>query len=809
MPGPDSQETPPLKGVRVLDLSSPIGPYCTRLLADLGAEVALIEPPEGDPYRRLGPHRTGAAEPESSLAFGYYHASKRSVVLDLDRAADQAKLRRLAEAADAIVVSPNPARPLWGFSVEERNLEWAPDHAIVCSITPFGIGGPYWHRPFTHATAFAQSGLMAGTGPPGEPPVAMPADILWHDASVFAAIGVLGALAVRDDIGGQFIDVSAQEVAAHQFIALAAYHAQGQPPGQRVTGSLIPPSGVWECADGRIDVAAYADRHWPAFLEMTGHPDQLSEPSLADMAVRRQIFDGLAPVIQAVLADHKRDDLFDRGQRAGLPVCLRNTPAEFVADRQLAERNYWVNLARSGEPPFPAPGPPVLTRPQVFRPAVGAPRLAEHGEEPFAAPAAPHTGGRDATDPDAPDASAARAAPLAGTRVLSLGAFVAGNVCAQILASLGAEVVKVESPDRPEALRGEAYNDALTLAVEPSGATNTPMNAQLTWGLKNIGMDMSHAGARRAFRALAAEADIVIENFAGSVMADWGVAFDDLAGLNPRLIMISMSGYGRTGPRASYRAYASNIASFTGLTEVWWTSATFTDYIAAAHTSLAALAALSLRGDATAPGCPVFIDAAQPEAFAAMAARIYLGPLVNGKDAVAAPRAGVDMPLTHVTQCEGDDRWALLEIEDLEQWNAVCGLVGRADLAARAASALDHQALIDSVDKWAAKRTPRTVAHVLGRIGVPAASVATSEEVYDDAQLRSRGSLVEVHHRDLGRLVIPAVPLRAQPGGGSLPVPPARLGEHSREILERWGGFSGTEVEELIEAGAVFQSDVT
>ena len=787
-PEPDA----PLTDCRVLDLSSPVGPYSTRLLADLGAEVTLIEPPGGDPYRHRGPFRSGIPRADAGLSFGYYHANKRSVVLDLDQSAARQRLESLAQTADVIVISPSASRPLWGFSVEDRRLEWAPSTAIVCSVTAYGVGGPYWHRPYTHLTSFAHSGQMAFAGAPQEAPTAMPAGIHWHNTSIHAVVAILAALEVRDRVGGQFLDISAQEVGAYQLAAISSYHAQGSIPGQRLSGSVVPPSGVWDCIDGRIDIAAYAERHWPAFLEMVGHPPELSEPALADMGVRRQIFDGITPIVQNIVADRRREELFELGQRAGLPVCLRNTPTEFVADAQLTQRDFWVDLGTPGAA-LPAPGAPVLSRPRLFCASAPAPR---YNDDPGAADSA-----QRASEPsmsgDSPDG------PLAGVRILSLGAFIAGNVCAQILAGLGAEVVKVEKRDRPEALRGPGYNDAPTLAVEPSGVTNTPMQAQFTRGLKNLGLDVSIPQGQRVFRSLARRCDIVIENFAGSVMADWHLSFDELVQVNPSLIFVSMSGYGRTGDRASYRAYASNIASFTGLTEAWWNSATFTDYVTAVHSALSAVAA---RRQVRNTGTAVFIDVAQTEAFAAMAAELYLEPLARRAGSAVEHQHDAVPSLTRVVRCSGNDRWAAIEIENGEQWDSACRAIGEPGLAGDGGCAdqYDATALGAALETWAAPLTAHSAAHIMVRAGVPAAPVANAEDVYHDPQLRSRGFLQDVEHQDLGHLVMPTTPQRLSNPPTSLSVLPARLGEHSRDVLLRWGAFTDEEVDDLVESGAVF-----
>ncbi len=800
--GPAGEEAAfalPLAGVRVVDLSSPVGPYCGRLLADLGASVTLVEPPEGDPYRRLGPFRDGIADPAASLVFGYYHAGKTSAVLDLGSEAGQSRLAELGADADVVLISPCAQRRLWGFNPETRELAWAPRDAIVCSITPFGVGGPYWLRPFTHATSFALGGQMAETGEAEAAPRALPAEIHWHGAAAHAAVAVLAALAARHGAGGRFLDISAQEVEAFQLAAVGAYHAQGAVSGQRRAGKLIPPSGLWECADGRIDVAAYADHHWPAFLEMLDHPPELSEPSLADMAVRRQIFDGLIPVIAEIVAGFNREELFDRGQSAGLPVCLRNTPSEFVADPQLAERGYWAYNCRACDLPFAAPGAPVLARPPLFRPAETAARREGPSDEPPGAPASAGAAPRPGNEPDR---------PLADFRVLSLGTYVAGNICAQILAGVGADVVKVENLRRPESLRGGGYNDGERLAQEPSGATNTPLNAYLSRGMKNVGLDLYRDEGQQALRKLAANSDVVIENFGGTVMARWGAGFDDLAKLNPKLIMVSLSGYGRTGPKGSSKAYASSIASHTGLGEIWWNSGTLTDYVAAVHAALAVLAA---RIRTAASGRAVYVDAAQTEIFPAMAARVFLDPLVNGRESSIGGDRAEGVLFSRVVRCEGDDRWAIIEIEDLAQWNAACRLVGREDLAQDPSSPdePDTGLLAREIDEWALRRTPRSVGQVMTRAGVPAASVANSEEVYNDPQLASRGFLEDVLHPDLGHLVLPGSPQRLSGAVGArsaFAVAPSRLGEHSRQILERWTEMSPEEIDGLVTTGAVLDA---
>ncbi|MFI5045957.1 MAG: CoA transferase [Acidimicrobiia bacterium] len=786
-----------LRSIRVVDLSSPVGTYCTRLLADLGADVVLVEPPEGDPYRRLGPFRSGASEPDASLAFGYYQAGKRGIVLDIDDPADRDLLDDLGGSADVVVISPSPSRPTPGFDAPTGKLAWASPQAIVCSVTPFGVTGPYARRPATHLTSFAQSGGMWRAGPGGTPPVPLPPNLHWHIASAHAAVAILAALAVRDRVGGQFLDISAQEVEQYQDVLWERYHFQGLRPGGRTIPIGVPPTGAWECRDGLFDVAAHQERHWEAFLEMLDHPDELREPALTDMTTRQQIFDGVSEIVMALLAPRSRYELFDRGQQVGLPVGLLNTPAQFVADEQLAARDFWIDLGRAETGALRAPGPAVRTVPTLFEPPAPAPLLDEHGLE-LRAETRPRPSS-STTDGALPRR------PLEGTRVLSLGEFVAGNYTAQILAALGAEVVKVESRSRPSVVRMQPYNDAPTLAVEPSGATNTPMYASFSRGMLGVAIEMATVEGQEVFRRLAAASDVVIENFGASVMENWGCAYNDLVRHNEQLVMASLSGYGRTGPRAGYLAYGSNIANFTGIGEVWWTNPTYGDFLTAAHAVIAILAA---RRHAFATGEGVLIDASQVEVVASMGASLYLDVLVNGESADGTVPTGGEGSalLQHVFACAGDDRWATVEATTLEHFNAICDVVERPELHATTTDAAVGAGpeLRDALDEWAAVRTTLSVAHLLSLAGVPAASVANTEESYYDPQLHHRHFPTSVDHPDLGLLSSPGAPHRMSvTSAGHERVGP-RVGEHTRDVLRRWIDMPDGEIDALVAAEVAF-----
>lgn len=370
----------PLDGIRVLDVSDPIGAYCTRLLAGLGADVIKVECPHGDELRRRPPFRDGVSGAEASLVFAYYHSGKRGITLDTRHDASAPLLAELAKTADVVVISPSRRGPLAGFDEDRLALSWTADDTIVCSITPYGLTGPYRHRRATHFVAFASSGGMHKIGPPEGPPVTMPGQQHWDDASAHAALCVLAVLQNRGNVGGQTIDISAHEVAVTRDFAFDRYHVVGMAQ-DRVTGIGYPPTGTWQCKDGPFDVAAHQTRHWDAFLRMLDSPPELSAPSLQDVLVRREIFDGLAETISAILAERSRSELVVRGQQAGLPCSVLNTPAEFVEDEQLEARGYFVTLHHPALGDVRMPGAPFRSSPEMFSITRAAPLLGEHNDD--------------------------------------------------------------------------------------------------------------------------------------------------------------------------------------------------------------------------------------------------------------------------------------------------------------------------------------------------------------------------------------------------------------------------------------------
>jgi benzylsuccinate CoA-transferase BbsF subunit len=400
---------------------------------------------------------------------------------------------------------------------------------------------------------------------------------------------------------------------------------------------------------------------------------------------------------------------------------------------------------------------------------------------------------------------------LRGVRVLSFGSFVAGNICTLMLSELGADVVKLESRAHPEALR--AYDaPGRPQVVEPSGARTTALFAGMTRGLRSASIDMASDGGRRIFRRLARRAHVVVENLGPGTMEGWGCSFAELRAGNPDLVMLSISGYGRTGPLSGYRAYASNINNFLGLTWAWALDGIHFDFVAGTHGACAVVAALQ-EVDRGATG--VFIDMAQIDTGAAIMPSLYLDYLANGHEWAAGPNEVPGSFFSGVLACVGADAWVAIELEDAQDWDALCSFLERPDLcvepgtpAPGVPSPVVRASLHQAVAAWAATVTPLQATHRLQNIGLAAGPVQNGEDLWRDAQLRSRGAFVDVVHPDLGLLEYPDAPVSASAPTGPRASGP-RLGGHTDEVLREWLGCSESELHELKASDAVWSPGAT
>jgi len=771
----------PLGGIRVLDLAGPLGSYCGRLLADAGADVVKVEPPEGDPLRHRPPFAGDRPGPQSSLSFAYYHANKRGVVLDYRRPEAAAALADLGANADVIVLTPTVREPVAGFDPAAGELAWAGPQTVVCSITPFGLTGPCRTWRATHLVSHAMSGLMYVQGAPEGPPVVVPGQQLYDFTGAHAAVAVLTALRARPQAGGQLIDISAHEVLTQSCFDIYSYTNSALIGRRRPRATQYSGGGSWPCRDGVIEFTASTDKHWFALMELLDHPAELSDPSWAHPVVRHPYEEKIIEVMRPLIAAMSREDFFVRGQQLGLPCTVINTVGDFVDDQQPRSRGFFVRRELAGVGEVDLPGEPFRCTERVLdqyrRPA---PRLGESSLSEVA----------DQWREPAP-AIGPVPGPLSGIRAISFGTAIAGALSGTALAELGADVIKIESPARPDNLR-RLWAPGEPVVHEPSGADTSPMFANFNRTTRSVALDMKDPSSVALFLRLAAVADVIIENYAPGVMQRWGLGYEQIAAANPRIVMLSLTGFGHSGPRSHYLAYGATVCSFVGLTDAWqYPSGVHFDYLSQAHGVFGVLAALAAR-DRTGRG--THVDLAEVETAAAVMGPMMLDYVVNGRRSVVPGNRVPGALLSEVVRCRGDDSWLAVEVEDADDWRALALVVGRDDLAsAEAAFEEAADALAAALATWAAERTAQQAMRVLQRAGLAAGAVQNGEDVVRDPQHRERHFLLEMDHPDLGVAEYAAPPHRLAKTPPTVRRPTPRLGAHTVEVLGEWLGMTSDE----------------
>ncbi|MGE0878783.1 MAG: CaiB/BaiF CoA transferase family protein [Acidimicrobiia bacterium] len=394
---------------------------------------------------------------------------------------------------------------------------------------------------------------------------------------------------------------------------------------------------------------------------------------------------------------------------------------------------------------------------------------------------------------------------LSGLRVLSFGQFIAGNTPPVLLAELGAEVVKIESFNRPEVLRTPSYAIGPPV-TEPSGIPQTLMLSTMTRGVHNASLDLNTEPGRDVFRRLVAECDIVIENIAGSVLKRWECDFESVKHLNDRLVWLGISGFGRSGPRNGYLGYASAMSGYLGLSKAWgYGHGTHTDHFTA-NTALVATLAATIERERS--DGPVFIDIGQIDAMATPNASIYLDPLNNGRDYLVPPNTRPGSWLSGVYAAAYHDTWVAVDIENRDDWKTLCEYLQVPDLDAETYddASTKAEALSAVLAGWVSTRTPNAAFRALQKAGLAAANVQTVEDTSRDPQLHHRHYPVKHDHVSLGLRDYPGSAQRWTKTPGAVTSAGPLLGQHTHDVLRAWIGANDAELAEWEAAGAIFQA---
>lgn len=337
----------PLAGLRVVDLTHHVaGPYCTKLLAEYGAEVIKVERPGGgDPARRLGPFPGDVPHPEKSGLFAYLNGGKRSVTLNLKSEAGRQMLLELVHTADAVIENFAP-RVLPGLGLGYEQLRAVRPNLVMASISNFGQSGPYRDWALTDLNALAYGGIMSITGDPDREPLMLPGRQAQYLAGLHAAVAVTGALyGTRLGLPGAYLDVAISEavvsvigetIVAYTYAGLVA-RRQGNRQMSAHPFTILP------CRDGFVGVTVLTGQQWQAMAEMMGNPALLDE-RFATGPSRRRHADAVDALMSQWLMQHDAEAIFHSAQGRRIPFGKVSRPGDLPDDPQYQARGSFVRV---------------------------------------------------------------------------------------------------------------------------------------------------------------------------------------------------------------------------------------------------------------------------------------------------------------------------------------------------------------------------------------------------------------------------------------------------------------------------------
>lgn len=739
------------RGVRIADFTQGVaGPMACMLLGDFEAEVVKIEPPGGD---RLKDHP----------GYPAWNRNKTLVTLDLSIPADLARARDLARAAD-IAVFDHPPGDLEALGLDAASLREGAPHLIHVWMPPYGTQGRWSRLPPRHSLLAAVSGIAFRQGAYGDSPVHLILPLGWYGQAVMAAGAMGAALYERGASGqGQAVTVSGlhgvSEVGGVVMVLDQPRLPRGAPQG------ASPSYRLYQCGDG--------EWFFMATLFMPFFRKAIDALGLGAHWETLVLNPGLAlEVLEEVFRSQPRRHWLGLLADAGVPCAPVGDRKAWFAGEAVRHAGLRLEFDDPVRGRVAMPGPParLSATPASIRalPAAGAlpawtaPALAAQGE------------------------GACR--PLEGVKVLDMGSVIAGALAGAVLANLGAEVIKIESPE----------GDPFRSDGGPFLACNR--------GKRGLGLDLKQPGAKDMFFDLVRQSDVVLDNYRFGVRKRLGVDYEALRQVNPRIISCSVNAYGDAGPRAPLpgfdpllQAEGGMMAAQGGAAEPVLHTIAVNDVATAGVVAFGIISALNARRR-TGEGQEVITS------LLAQSLTFQLGEVVDYPGRPAAPSGGVDclgLSAAH-RYYECRDGWIAVAAETVEEAGALLGALGLDANPRDALSAEPEGSLAGRLAETLAEQSRDAALARLGQAGVPCAPCVRGYEAYEDGWLAENRVFEAWRHGRLGE----AVGVRSYadfsrtPGGFRFPVPDA--GEHTRQVLAEFG-LDAARIEALLAAGAVFE----
>ncbi|MGX0978502.1 crotonobetainyl-CoA:carnitine CoA-transferase CaiB-like acyl-CoA transferase [Roseovarius sp. MBR-51] len=522
-----------LSGIRVVEIGSRISVgLCGSLLAEAGAHLFFIEPPED---------QAGKSGKWANRAL--YAAGKQSVAMDTD--ADRDRVAALIGACDVVLLSSD-TDSVWVDEIAQA----VGAGKILCDFTAFGHGGPMTGQAFDDAMVQSICGVAHTTGFADGPPVALQVPLLEYSTGSYGAAAIVAALAARDRSGGggQRIDMALYDSGVNSLATFLPAHFGGKVP-MRVGNqhAMCAPWNAYQASDGWVLLCSASNPPWRRLCDLMDQPELTDDPKFADLPGRMENRDEVNRIVQDWIGQHSvatATELLMAANVACGPILRMEDAAN---DPNLKLRGMIRDI------PDRATGGTARVPGTLLRAQSGHGHLADH---------VPRRGETEAADLDTisavtdgvgntPDATEL---PLAGLRVLEIGQYTTAPLSSRHLATLGAEVIKIEPPEGDAARSWLPHNGDLSIffVMSNSGKTSLALNLKSEQG-------------RKVFTDLLASADVLLENLKPGSLDRLGFGWPELSDINPRLIYCAISGFGAESAYQERPAFDTVVQAMAGL----------------------------------------------------------------------------------------------------------------------------------------------------------------------------------------------------------------------------------------------------
>lgn len=870
-PGPDVHRRGNLDGVRIIEIADEQAEYCGLVLAGLGADVIKVEPVTGNRTRRIGPFLDDSGDPEESLYFWHYNRGKRSVAIDLETEEGRGRFRDLVTSAD-LVLDSTPRQYLADNDLALDDLRAAQPSLITARITPFGDSGPRADWTASDLIHLALGGTMMNCGydprPDGTydlPPIA---GQMWHAYHVTGeqmAMMITGALVHRQKTAvGQHLSCAVHEaVAKSTEIDLMSWVMRAAPlyrqtcrhaaevvspvptiartkDGRWIISQPVPPKSVPKLLDflDRYEMGGGLRPEWDAMQALSDGKIVNEGRAIPGTGGQNEFALRCQETLARLWGKFTYDEApWREAQDAGFMVAPLRMPEECMVDPHWRARGTFgevehTELGRS----FTYVLSKWLSNETSWQVGRRAPHLGEDGDE-VAASLAPRPSPVERAPfvevrprLEAIPAAGERPFPLEDVRIFDFSWFLASAGGTRFLASLGAQVIKVEWAAHPDTrmgamapVGGRAAREGATGPLP--GVSDSDMGGQFNnknAGKRGLSLNVRDPRGMDIARRLIGTSDIVAEGFSPGVLDRWGLGYDELRRLKPDIIYAQQSGAGSAGVYGRFRSVGPVAAAFAGTSEMsglpdpcapagWGYS--YLDWLGAYSFGLAMLSALHHRN---ATGRGQWIDASQCEAGLFAGGTSYLDWSANGRPSTRTGNRSPNVPAAPhgAYRCDGTDKWLAIASFDEEQWKALCAVAGDPDWAADVRfatleSRIQHQDELDlAIERWTVTQSAEDLMVRLQNAGVPAGVCQTAADRCDsDPQLAHLEWLAEVPATKIGTWPIAEVPVKFSQTqatvGGTIGRGAPCYGEDNEYVLGELLGLSSKEIADLAADGVI------